>query len=77
MSINYNKKNIRLNNFEIDSIKKIAFEIFGHNTKIWIFGSRVNKNLKGGDIDIYIEVKDFNNIIDNIVEKKIDFLVKL
>ncbi|WP_297889618.1 nucleotidyltransferase domain-containing protein [Sulfurihydrogenibium sp.] len=66
---------LRLSEEEIKSIKNIARKIFGEDCKIWIFGSRTNPDLKGGDIDIYIEVKDY--IIYQILDKKIQFLLEL
>lgn len=43
---------MRLLNYEIDSIKKTFFEIF-ENGNIYLFGSRVDDSLKGGDIDLF------------------------
>jgi len=42
---------------------------------IWIFGSRVNPKVRGGDIDLYIET----NYQDpkKIFEAKLDFVVAL
>ncbi len=51
-------KDIRLIEEEIKAITDTAKEIFGNNVGLWIFGSRVNPNLKGVDIDIYIEIPD-------------------
>ncbi|NPA39332.1 MAG: nucleotidyltransferase domain-containing protein [Thermodesulfobacteria bacterium] len=64
---------MRLSKEEITVIKKLALEIFGKDARVWIFGSRVDPNLKGGDIDIYIEVSD----AEDLLEKKLDYLVKL
>jgi len=66
-------KKIRLTKEEINYIKEIAKDIFGKDVKVWIFGSRVNPNLKGGDIDLYIETAN----IDNLIDKKLTFLVRL
>ncbi len=71
--MNIETKNIRLTQDEIKAIKDTAKEIFGSNVKVWLFGSRVNPELKGGDIDIYIEIPKMENWLD----KKINFLVKL
>jgi predicted nucleotidyltransferase len=68
-----NKRLIRLSQEEIQAIKITAQKIFGSKSKVWIFGSRVKPELKGGDIDIYIEIPKMQNWL----EKKIDFLVKL
>ena len=57
-----NFKNIRLSENVLNHIINTAIKIFGENIKIWIFGSRVDLNKKGGDIDIYIEVKECKDI---------------
>ena len=44
---------MRLSEFQIKSIKETAKEIFG-DVRIILFGSRVDDNLKGGDIDLYL-----------------------
>ena len=64
---------MRLNKEEVYFIKALASEIFGKEADVWLFGSRVYSHLKGGDIDIYIEVPE----VEDIVEKKLDYLVKL
>ncbi|MGC8649993.1 MAG: nucleotidyltransferase domain-containing protein [Hydrogenobaculum sp.] len=66
---------IRLEKEEIEAIKEVALEVFGSDIMAWIFGSRTDLNKKGGDIDIYIEIKDFD--IEKVVKKKIEFLVRL
>jgi predicted nucleotidyltransferase len=64
---------MRLQDFEITSIKLTAAHIFGKDSKVMLFGSRVYDDIKGGDIDLYIQPNDHNNLW----EKKIDFLVQL
>jgi predicted nucleotidyltransferase len=54
------------------SDKANFFKIFNEGA-IYIFGSRVDVSLKGGDIDLYIQVKNQ----ENILEKKIKFLARL
>ena len=66
-------KNIRLSKEVIKTIIELAKKYFGKDVKVWIFGSRVDPKAKGGDIDIYLEVKEYKNILD----KKLDFLVQL
>ena len=63
---------MRLTDFERTSIKKSFEEVF-KSGKIYLFGSRTDDNLKGGDIDLYITTENK----DNLIEKKIDFLVSL
>jgi predicted nucleotidyltransferase len=65
--------NMRLQDFEINSIKSSASQIFGEGSKVVLFGSRVYDDVKGGDIDLYIQPSDKNNLW----EKKIEFLVQL
>jgi predicted nucleotidyltransferase len=64
---------MRLSKLEIKIIKETATIIFGSDTKVFLFGSRINDKLKGGDIDIYIET---NNTID-VLNKKIKMLIEL
>jgi predicted nucleotidyltransferase len=63
---------MRLSNYEILSIKQV-FKQFFQEGEIYLFGSRVNDDLKGGDIDLYIS----NHNVTNILERKLKFLVEL
>ena len=63
---------MRLTKEEQILIKKAFKEVFGEG-KIYLFGSRVDDSKRGGDIDLYIVPKNR----DNLMRKKIDFLVKL
>ncbi len=51
---------MRLQDFEINSIKLIATHIFGNDSKVFLFGSRIYDDIKGGDIDLYIQASDNN-----------------
>jgi uncharacterized protein len=64
---------MRLQDFEINSIKSTVNHIFGNGSKVILFGSRAYDDVKGGDIDLYIQPADKNNLW----EKKIAFLVQL
>lgn len=64
---------MRLTTFEITTINNSAKNIFGDTVKVYLFGSRVDDNKKGGDIDLYLVPE--NN--DNLLEKKIRFLSEL
>lgn len=63
---------MRLTKEEIKLIKQAFFEIFGDG-KIYLFGSRVDDTKRGGDIDLYVNPKNR----DELRKKKIKFLVKL
>ncbi len=45
---------MRLNEFEIDTINKLAKKHFGDGTSVYLFGSRTDDRKKGGDIDLFI-----------------------
>lgn len=64
---------MRISEFEKESILKTAREIFGHNSVVSLFGSRIDDTKLGGDIDIYIEPekKDWE------LEDRWNFLVNL
>jgi len=59
---------MRLRQQEIEIIKKYFYKFF--DGEIYLFGSRVDDNLKGGDIDLYLKIKDKTNLF----EKKLKFL---
>ena len=64
---------MRLQVIEQKHIKRIAEQVFGVGSQVMLFGSRINDNLKGGDIDLYIQPTD-NQFL---YQKKISFLVEL
>ncbi len=81
--------NVRLEPKDLESIIKSFTECFDENDHLWLFGSRVYLHKRGGDIDLYIEVKtfDFKTIYDQksqfwsllqdrLGEQKIDIVVR-
>jgi len=46
--------NMRLTEFEIETIKSLANQHFGADIQVFLFGSRTNNHLRGGDIDLFI-----------------------
>ncbi len=77
---------MRLSDLEKNAIIDLAGKYFGHNAKIYLFGSRVYDEKRGGDIDLYIEtpkntdrqteikfLADFHKLA---TERKIDLIVK-
>jgi len=65
---------MRISQFERESIIQIARQCFGNDAKVFLFGSRLDDNKKGGDIDLFIKCKNMSIMT---LDKKIDFLTKL
>jgi len=63
---------MRLSQKYISTLIEKFETVFGDG-RIFLFGSRVDDNLKGGDIDLYLHPKNR----DNIFRKKIKFLAKV
>jgi predicted nucleotidyltransferase len=61
---------MRLNKKYQEVIKKAFIEIFKEG-EIYLFGSRTDDNKKGGDIDLYLVVKEKS------LRKKLKFLAKI
>jgi predicted nucleotidyltransferase len=69
------------------TIIELAKKYFGQESRVYLFGSRVNDDKKGGDIDIYVETNeptaDLKTKIKFLVEfekrageRKLDLIVK-
>ncbi len=65
---------MRISQEEIETIKKLAIQIFGDGTQVFLFGSRVQEEKKGGDIDLLIRHKQKSRLT---VVAKICFLAEL
>jgi predicted nucleotidyltransferase len=48
---------VRLTPHEIEAIRTATHEVFGATARVRLFGSRVRDDLKGGDIDLFVEVE--------------------
>lgn len=77
---------MRLTDHEIASIKAAAREAFGETAVVRLFGSRVDDSLRGGDIDLHVEVDpikdewhargDFEDrLFKHIDAQKVDLIV--
>ena len=64
---------MRLKEKHREFIKDTAQHYFGEDVKIFLFGSRVNDELRGGDIDLYLETSSKENLLD----RKLEMLVQL
>lgn len=63
---------MRLNSFQLQTICDNAEKYFGSQVHVWLFGSRVDDQKKGGDIDLYVE-SDIEDI-SLLVDAKLSFL---
>ncbi len=66
---------MRLSIFEREKIVEAFVNNFGQG-EIFLFGSRVNEQEKGGDIDLYVIPKHAHKT-KSLIEIKINFLVEL
>ena len=80
---------MRLTNSQADFIRDSVMKNFGTASRLWLFGSRVDEQRKGGDIDLYIEpeFQDPTQLIDaklrflrdlhlHLGEQKIDVVIR-
>jgi predicted nucleotidyltransferase len=65
---------MRLSKFEIDTIRSLANRYFGAGVQVFLFGSRANNQLRGGDIDLFICKPDGGSLK---VRSKINFITDL
>jgi len=65
---------MRLEKFEIESIKELARLHFGTDVQVVLFGSRAINSKRGGDIDLFIRKK---NGSQPDVRSKINFITDL
>jgi uncharacterized protein len=54
---------MRLTTAQIKSIRQATRHSFGAGASVWLFGSRVDDTLRGGDVDIYVESIQKNTLI--------------
>lgn len=65
---------MRLTLNQINAINSIAKKYFGQDVQVLLFGSRVDTDKKGGDIDLFIKNKDQSLLT---LETKVYFLAEL
>lgn len=66
---------MRLNQDQIAAIRASALEVFGAEARVWLFGSRVDDNRRGGDIDLLI--RPAPACTSSLLARKIRLLGKL
>lgn len=65
---------MRVSQFEIETINSLAIKWFGLGVRVFLFGSRVDDDKKGGDIDLFIKNNDEKLLT---LEYKVQFLAEL
>lgn len=66
---------MRLLESELESIKQAFYNTF-QNGKIYLFGSRVDDEKKGGDIDLYIDLNSCMSVKEKM-QRKSEFRLAL
>ena len=76
---------MRLTQLEINKIKELTNNVYG-KSDVWLFGSRVYDDKRGGDIDLFIEMQQKSNLATKLAlmtklqrslgYRKIDLVVK-
>lgn len=78
---------MRLTTRERTIIVQTIAATFGQEAKLWLFGSRVDDNKRGGDIDLYVETTESSQMLQKrmavmatlqmqLGDQKIDLLVR-
>ena len=65
---------MRLNQVQVETLKRIAAEVFGPQAGLMVFGSRADDTRRGGDIDLYVTGMD--EPMGKLLDAKLLFLVK-
>lgn len=66
---------MRLTQHQIEVLKATAQEVFGPESGLFLFGSRIDDSLSGGDIDLY--VTGYDRSAGQQLDAKLHFLVKV
>ena len=66
---------MRLSPDQIKLLRSAAARRFGSGAALWLFGSRVNDQLRGGDVDLYIETPECD--ADRLIASRLHFLADL
>ena len=58
---------MRLTEKQIQRLKDTVARHFGEDAHVWVFGSRVDDDRRGGDYDFYLEtpLDDAEQVVDN------------
>lgn len=66
---------MRLTPTQQTAILDCAHRHFGADARVWLFGSRVDDQKRGGDIDLWVECHETD--VSALMDQKLHFLVDL
>ena len=55
---------MRLTSAQIDTIKSTATAVLGGGVQVWLYGSRLDEQRRGGDVDLLIESARKASVMD-------------
>jgi predicted nucleotidyltransferase len=55
---------MRLTSHQIATIESTAKAVLGEDAKVWLYGSRLNDQSAGGDIDLLVEAQRRGSLMD-------------
>jgi len=58
LSLRLISRNMRLTNNQIQTIRQLASQVAGNQSRVRVFGSRLDDTARGGDIDLMLELTE-------------------
>lgn len=68
---------MRLEPQQVAAIREVVKANFGPDARVWLFGSRADDSLQGGDIDLYIETSLEHGLLDAKIDSKLALRKKI
>lgn len=68
---------MRLTNDQRAAIRAAIASVFGDEVKVFLFGSRVDDQKRGGDIDLLVELADGNPMSQSMVVAKLQAIAEI
>ena len=60
---------MRLTPDQADAVRQRIRSQMGQQSRIWLFGSRVDDQRRGGDVDLYVESESVPSLVDRLLCK--------
>ena len=60
---------MRLTPDQADAVRQRIRSQMGQQSRIWLFGSRVDDQRRGGDVDLYVEPESLPSLVDHLLCK--------